>query len=70
MADRILSWDKSETAQGTTWQLVEGRALRTNWRIVWNGATYVIYFKTTPLKAFENLASAKAACEQIFYILY
>ena len=66
----ILSWQKSETAQGTNYQLIEGRALRTYWHIVWNGATYVVYFKTTPIKAMSSLESAKSACEQIFNILY
>ena len=39
-----LSWQKSESAQGTNWQLKEG-CLRTNWHIVWNGFSFVIYSK-------------------------
>ena len=64
-----LSWQKSESAQGTNWQLKEG-CLRTNWHIVWNGFSFVIYYKATPIKSMDSLSSAKSACEQIFKILY
>ena len=65
-----LTFDEQETIKGKEYRLVEGHALRTNWSILKVFANYVVYYKTTSIRAVDTLEKAKRCCVEAYKLFY